>query len=197
MNVKSFVLGLAAIAAVGLGTAYWLASSGDKSLPPAAATSSADRNVVKRNEVEPIQSVEQLGIEDTKLDGIDLPPAFFQKLPPSSRVPMTLPTGFKSGLPLPDGTFLPLLNGVPYAVAPARDASDGPIPPVVAKVTDQEGYEWYEHADGSMTTTRWTKTTVMGVEKMDVVTSHTIPVPDDKALTPGGVPPPKNPFSKN
>ncbi|MEM7201440.1 MAG: hypothetical protein AAF628_14310 [Planctomycetota bacterium] len=105
-----------------------------------------------------------------------LPPEFYQKLPPNSRVAMTLPGGFTSGIRCPDGSFLPLLNGVPYAPQINRDPRWGPVPPVVAKRTDSGGYEWYEHADGSITTVRWTPTTFMGEERMEPVTSHDVPL---------------------
>jgi hypothetical protein len=107
--------------------------------------------------------------------GVPLPPAFYEKLPPNSRLPLTLPPGIRSGLRCPDGTFLPLLNGVPEAYPLKRAARFGPMPPVVAKVTDSGGYEWYEHADGSLTTTRWTPSEYMGKPGMTVVTSHNVP----------------------
>ena len=109
-------------------------------------------------------------------DEVKLPPAFYRKLPPNSGCRLRLPKGIKSGLRCPDGSFLPLLNGVPYAYPLKRNVDDGPLPPVVAKITDSGGYEWYEHADGSHTTTRWTPMTMPdGTTRMEVVTSHHVP----------------------
>lgn len=115
----------------------------------------------------------------------ELPPEFFRKLPPSSRVPMTLPTGFTSGLRCPDGSYLPLLNGVTEAYPINRDVSiHGPLPPVVAKRTDSGGYEWYEHADGTLTTVRMTPVTKLGVTAEEPVTSHVVPVDPGHMLPP-------------
>lgn len=58
------------------------------------------------------------------------------------------------GIRCPDGTCLPLLNGVAAAPAILRSPERGPLPPVVAIVVDRDGWDWYEHADGSMTTCR-------------------------------------------
>lgn len=107
---------------------------------------------------------------------VKLPAAFYRKLAPRSRIPLRLPDGIKSGLRCPDGTYLPLLNGVPHAYPLNRPARNGPLPPVVAKVTDWGGYEWYEHADGSHTTTRWTPMRTAGGEtRLEVVTDHEAP----------------------
>lgn len=51
----------------------------------------------------------------------------------------------------PDGSQHPPLNGV--TDPPSIDwPPDVPFAPVVGKVTDGQGIEWYRHADGSLTT---------------------------------------------
>lgn len=58
------------------------------------------------------------------------------------------------GIEFPDGTKLPLLNGLSEAppLAPRHGAVR--LAPVVAVVVDADGWEWYEHADGARTTSR-------------------------------------------
>ena len=58
------------------------------------------------------------------------------------------------GIRCPDGSFLPLLNGVESAPPVMRSDDRGPLAPVVAVVTDADGWDWYEHADGATTTCR-------------------------------------------
>jgi hypothetical protein len=53
--------------------------------------------------------------------------------------------------PPPDGKK-PALNGVQQRVEVSWDATR-PYAPIVRKVTDHNGHEWYEHADGTTTTT--------------------------------------------
>jgi hypothetical protein len=86
-----------------------------------------------------------------------------------------------SGLRCPDGTFLPLLNGVPQAPPITRAPELGPLPPVVAIIVDQRGDRWYEHADGSATTTRFREVIADGVSLIDVETVHNARVPDSFA----------------
>jgi hypothetical protein len=51
----------------------------------------------------------------------------------------------------PDGSSLPVLNGVDEPIALDWPA-DTPYSPVVATVNDQ-GFDWFKHADGSWSTT--------------------------------------------
>lgn len=58
-----------------------------------------------------------------------------------------------NSLRMPDGTYLPVLNGA--VGAPAAEWPKGrPYSPVVKKVIDAAGLEWYLHADGSYTITQ-------------------------------------------
>lgn len=77
------------------------------------------------------------------------------------------------GIRCPDGTHLPLLNGVENAPAIIRAPEHGPLPPVVAIVVDVAGFDWYEHADGSMTTCRpQFVTDADGHRAIQVITVH-------------------------
>ncbi len=183
---RSVLLGI--LAATVLGTAvYFFANPGDvePSVQPTVQPA-ADAPP------EAPASVPAVNIAPAQPDGeVELPLAFYQKLPPNSRIPLTIPPGTKSGVLCPDGTFLPLLNGVPNAPGSvSRGAEDGPLPPVVAKRTDADGGEWYEHADGSLTTTRWrTSTGPDGIPRQIVATSHIVPIDESRALpgAPGGM----------
>lgn len=95
------------------------------------------------------------------------------------------PHDFTAGIGCPGGGFLPLLNGVPHAQPLQRNVELlGPVPPVVGKYTDADGDEWWVHADGSETTSRFTTVTVGGVSRRDVRTDHVVPAPPEHGLPP-------------
>lgn len=106
-----------------------------------------------------------------------------------SRTPRSIaatPDG--GGLRCPDGRFLPLLNGVDAAPTLLRAPEQGPLPPVVAVLVDADGWDWYEHADGSITTTRPQYVTDgQGRRTVQVVTVHNAPGSGD--LGPAEIPP--------
>ncbi len=113
---------------------------------------------------------------------VQLPPEATRKYPPGTFVPLTLPK-VKSGIRLPDGSYLPLLNGVPRASPISRAEWLGPVPPVVGKQVDAEGVEWWVHADGSSTTTRWTDTwDAKGNLIRNIRTDHAAKTKDGAAL---------------
>lgn len=58
------------------------------------------------------------------------------------------------GIEFPDGTRLPLLNGLREAVRIESQPAAARVAPVVAILVDADGWEWYEHADGARTTSR-------------------------------------------
>ncbi len=58
-----------------------------------------------------------------------------------------------STLFLPDGTKVKTLNGVKGPVRMVWPAGR-PFSPIVEKIIDETGMEWYRHADGSYSTTR-------------------------------------------
>jgi hypothetical protein len=122
----------------------------------------------------------------------ELPPELSRKYAPGTKIPITLPK-VHSGIRCPDGSFLPLLNGVPNAPAIHRDRSRGPVPPVRYLYIDDQGYQWYWHEDGSTTTSRtikqWDHT---GRESTNIETVHGVPMPPDAQL-PGPDGPPTRP----
>jgi hypothetical protein len=110
-----------------------------------------------------------------------LPAEFYVDLAPGEEIPITIPPGLTSGIRCPDGTYLPPLNGCPVGGPIARNRSRmGELPPVVAKMCDGYGLEWYVHADGSRTTTTWKEATVHGEAKMMVATLHFGPYRSDE-----------------
>ena len=118
----------------------------------------------------------------------NLPEIAFKKLSPNSRVLMNIPFNKVGGIPVGNGTYLPLLNGVPSAPVISRDESAGPVPPVIAKIVDHEGTEFWEHSDGSTTTSRWVDTWNNGVKLRQVLTDHAARLPDKNAIQRGGSP---------
>lgn len=128
-----------------------------------------------------------------------LPPEALKKYPPNSFIALRLPTNLKKGVKLPDGSYLPLLNGVKFAQPVQRSTWDGPITPVVGKITDQEGIEYWVHADGSTTTTRFMETTgpdgkpfqnTATIHAAKVADKQGVPMPEPN-VPPGKLPPPK------
>ncbi len=77
------------------------------------------------------------------------------------------------GIPLPRGGFLPALNGVVQSSPIDRPAAKGALPAVVAVVVDESGLEWYRHADGSMTTSRYVFHEAR--KRWEAMTFHAIP----------------------
>jgi hypothetical protein len=101
-----------------------------------------------------------------------------------TRTPGTV-TPAARGIRCPDGSFLPLLNGVAAAPALIRSAEHGPLPPVVARVVDAAGFEWYEHADGSLTTSRpQVVHGPNGERTIQIITIHTADAPSDGSIRP-------------
>ncbi len=97
--------------------------------------------------------------------------------PPGTRIEVRDLPKVRDGIFLPDGTVLPYLNGMTWAPAVQRGPQFGPFPPVVALVVDYEGFEWWEHADGSTTTTRYKEVTAHGETYWDPGAEHAATVP--------------------
>ncbi len=85
----------------------------------------------------------------------DNSPNVLSPLPPGTRIALAEVPTAGHGIPLPDGTCLPALNGVARSGRLKRPADQGPLAPVVGILVDASHFEWYEHQDGSMTTSRW------------------------------------------
>jgi len=82
----------------------------------------------------------------------------------------------ESGIAMGDGTFVPPLNGVQVAdgIPPVRRNPRLPSAgPIVAKIVDPSGQEWWEHADGSQTSCSFASVTTRdGVTRQIVSTQH-------------------------
>lgn len=111
------------------------------------------------------------------------------RYPPGTRIPITHLPKVDKGIPMPDGTFLPFLNGMTYAPPIHRDPSLGPVPPVVAKAVDWGGFEWWIHADGSATTSRYEKVTVGDKVYWDPASAHLAPKKASQLVTEKPPPP--------
>ena len=137
---------------------------------------------------------------DAVARGVRLPQELHRRYPPRTRVAFATsldPRDFTTGIGCPGGGFLPLLNGVPAAQPLHRNVeSDGPVPLVIGKYVDEEGSDWYVHADGSETTTRWATLGVEGVPRRDVRTDHTVPARSEHGLPAGPVDQPSTKPSK-
>ncbi len=102
------------------------------------------------------------------------------------RIPVQL-AQVSSGIRCPDGSYLPLLNGVPKASPLARNRALPPLAPVVAVLIDGDGVEWFEHADGSATTTVWSEMThADGRTERIVRTLHNARIPDGQTIDESG-----------
>jgi hypothetical protein len=100
-------------------------------------------------------------------------PNVLSPLPRGSRAPLAAIPAAATGRPaiaLPDGVRLPALNGV---AASMEVRYDKPIAAVVGVYVDERGFEWYEHADGALTSCRyaWRK----DLARWDGVAMHLVP----------------------
>lgn len=91
--------------------------------------------------------------------------------PPTTKTPP--PADLPRMLQLPDGDFVPALNGVrnpPRMEWP----NDRPFSPIIGRVRTTE-LEWYVHADGTRSTTQMSFRTDLG--RFDAVTTVANPAP--------------------
>lgn len=110
--------------------------------------------------------------EPNREDG--MPTEFYRQHPRGSRTPMRLPA-VGSGIPLGDGTFVPPLNGVRVedVIPPVRRNRRLPPPgPIVAKIVDLSGQEWWEHEDGSQTSCSFASVTIRGGRAERIVSTQ-------------------------
>ena len=105
-------------------------------------------------------------------------PNVYSTLPRGARVAISaapVPGPQEPAILLSDGTRLPALNGVakPPMVKTNRTAK-----PVVAVIVDERGLEWFEHADGCLTTSRYVWRS--NRKLWDAVAMHAIPDAPEK-----------------
>lgn len=84
-------------------------------------------------------------------------------------------------LQLPDGSYVPALNGAVGAAPLARFWGNWPWSPITGTMRSDAGVDWYTHADGSRSTTEMKWRSDLG--RMDAMTrvAHPGPVPGPAA----------------
>jgi hypothetical protein len=100
------------------------------------------------------------------------------RYPPYTVIPISQVPRVRDGIRLPDGSKIPFLNGITAAPDVQRDPRYGPVGEIVKLSVDGEGFEWWWHADGSATTTRYKKVVHLGHTYWDVATEHLVPAPN-------------------
>lgn len=159
--------------------AWWLATRGTGPEPtPRSTHDAAAPGPRAAQRAAPTSTHEPRGTTGGAVDHRVASPAHTRStLAPGTRVPLASPPRADVGIPLPDGSFLPFLNGMTFAPPIDRHPSHGPLPPVVARVVDAEGFEWWEHADGSMTTSRYQEVRLQdGTTWWDPSSHHSAPL---------------------
>jgi hypothetical protein len=142
---------------------------------PASAQPASGTHAPRPDAARPYLGAEPLPFLTNKKS--DKPLHKVSKYPPRTRIPVLELPKVKNGIPCPDGSFLPFLNGMTWAPTVHRDLAYGPMPPVVAIQVDDAGIEWWEHADGSTTTCHYHEVTAFGKSYFDPVTRHGLPKP--------------------
>ncbi len=183
MNARK-VLTLVAFGAL-LATGIYLMMSAEQSVPPDGQAGRID--AVGETAFKPGRPV-HLGVEPVGFltnKKSDRPHHKKSNLPWGTRHTIKNLPAVNNGIPLPDGSFIPFLNGMTHAPPLHRDPRHGPVPPVVAKVVDDEGFEWWEHADHSVTTSRYKGVEVGGESYWDPGTDHLVPTKFLQSAAPG------------
>lgn len=182
-------------AAAGLGGAYLaLRESGAEvsagATPPTGGQPSAERAPAPAFRWEPqVEPVPPLPIPTDRKS--EKPLHVKSPWPPGTRIPVSrLPKVEPGkGIGFFDGTWLPYLNGLNAAPPATRDPDLGRVPPVIAKVVDADGLEWWVHADGSATTTRYKQVTALGQTYWDPATEHSAVQPNTNLRSTPETPP--------
>lgn len=184
MAAAARIGGLVAVVAVAV-TVFALRDGDGSAPPPAGAADPAAvapapalpaRGTVPREPPPPVRTDHKVPIPLHKPSGKR----------PGSRTPVTDLPHVDDGIRLPNGICLPYLNGMTWAPPVQRDRVHGDVPPVVATIVDAEGFEWYEHADGSVTTCMYQQVIVQGEPYWDPTTKHSVPVPRSMLRTDDG-----------
>ncbi len=115
--------------------------------------------------------------------GVPKPLHIRSPLPPMTTVQVSDLPRVDHGIPMPDGTFLPLLNGMTQAPPINREKRFGDPGPIVAKTVDSAGFEWWIHADGSTTTSKYKEVVLQdGTRYWDPAAFHNIAMPKDSMV---------------
>ena len=91
---------------------------------------------------------------------------------PAPVVPVRAATR-EASLELPDGTFVPMLNGATGALSLKQYWGARPWSPILHVVRSDAGVDWYVHADGTFTTTEMKWRSDLG--RLDAMTRIAIP----------------------
>lgn len=73
---------------------------------------------------------------------------------PAPTAPVAAPVDRKRELLLPDGSYVPALNGAEDAAPIATYWGPFPWSPIIGIETNSQGLDWYKHKDGSYSTTQ-------------------------------------------
>lgn len=167
-----------ALILVGIALAGFLILGSGRGTSGEAPRGDTPATVDPREPVAPWQGV--LGVPALPLlTNEKVPVPLHKKSPhlPGTIIPVAGLPPVENGIPLPGGGFLPFLNGMTYSPQLHRDPRFGPVPPVTAKLVDAEGFEWWMHTDGSVTTSIYQQITVPGSTYWDSATKHAVAAP--------------------
>jgi hypothetical protein len=196
MQSSHAVLAGAGVLAAGIlvALAFTLGGGEEPTRPPSAPESRPQVPLSREQEIlRAVVATQSLGQKVLTNQKSPRPLHVKSKYPPRTKIPITKLPPVDRGIVMPDGTRLPFLNGMTWAPeAPPRPREiPGPTAPVVALYVDDEGFEWWLHADGCATTSRYKQVTANGETYWDPATDHNVPKPNTQVLpTDGSAPPP-------
>lgn len=98
-------------------------------------------------------------------------------IPAAAAVPPPAAATASTQLELPDGTFVPTLNGATDAAPLARYWGPYPWSPIVGTERSSAGIDWYRHQDGSYSTTQMVWRQDLGREAALTRVAHPGPTP--------------------
>ncbi|MCA8971762.1 MAG: hypothetical protein KDC95_18375 [Planctomycetes bacterium] len=181
--LTTLVIALLAVAGLAYAFGFWPWHRSDRAgdiSPNLTTEAPADRTTA------PDLRVEKKSAETTKS-----PPSTKQSNTAGPTTGLDIRTSAPAGgthFRLPDGTFAPCLNGIHHA-PPMQWPRDVPWSTIRRKIVDRQGKEWYEHADGSYSTTEMMYRSDLGHSEPVVQVRNPVPVvpmekADDKKVGP-------------
>lgn len=172
------ILTVTVLALAVLTGAWWLWGRGGAPPPPAAAAAGRPDAAAPAPAVPPVPVHRPAAPQQVRTDHkVPVPLHTKSRHPPGTRIPLRVEAGTGDGIRLPDGTTLPYLNGMTWAPPVQRSRELGPVAPVVGILVDADGFEWYEHADGSVTTCLYQQVVLPGETYWDPSTKHAAATP--------------------